>query len=136
MGAVVGICSDLIPALIEPFSSGSFGAAINPLVTVVYGLLGVLPWALALLYQESTGTPLGKPWFVYAVLALTYAGLAGIFYGSDLLDAGLGDNPILVKSILMGVFPRPRRRAHRRASFHRQVFPETDPRSHRYPFPQ
>lgn len=102
-GAVVGICSDLIPALIEPFSSGSFGAAINPLVTVVYGLLGVLPWALALLTKKHRNA-FRKPWFVYAVLALTYAGLAGIFYGSDLLDAGLGDNPILVKSILMGVF--------------------------------
>lgn len=102
-GAIVGVGADLIPALIEPFTSGAFGAAINPLVTVVYGLLGVLPWALSLLTRKFRGF-FKKPWVLYFVIVASLAGLAGIFFGTNLLDPGLGDNPTLVKWILLGVY--------------------------------
>lgn len=102
-GAIVGVGADLIPALIEPFASGTGGDAINPLITIVYGLLGILPWALRLLTKHLRGI-FKRPWIVYALLALSLGALAGVFYGTTLLDAGLGPDPFLVKSILLGLF--------------------------------
>jgi hypothetical protein len=99
-GAVVGVCSDLIPALVTPYGVST---AINPLITIVYGLLGIMPWALEKLTKHFRSV-LKKPWILYGLLAAILAGVAGIFYGTNLLDAGLGSNPILVKSILLGVF--------------------------------
>jgi hypothetical protein len=99
-GAIVGIGGDLIPALIEPISNGLGGSSINILITIVYGLLGVCPWALEKLTKHFR-SGLRKPWAIYATLALILGALAAVFFGSDLLDSGLN---YVAKWVLLGVF--------------------------------
>ena len=48
-GAIVGAGSDILGIVLFP---NSLGYAINPLFTLVYGLLGVLPWILYILIKR------------------------------------------------------------------------------------
>lgn len=69
LGAVVGAGSDLIPAIIAPTG------ALNPFITIVYGLLGILPWALEFLTKKVRSS-LRRPYSFYVAVAIIYVGVA------------------------------------------------------------
>ena len=72
-GAIVGAGSDILGIVLFP---NSLGYAINPLFTLVYGLLGVLPWILYILVKRIKNkyvpiiTFLGASVLVYAALVI------------------------------------------------------------------
>lgn len=82
-GAIVGGLADLIPAFGLPTGSYNF------LITIVYIILGVLPWLLEKLTRHFRSA-LRKPYLFYGVLALLLAVTALIFYLTDWLDKSFG----------------------------------------------
>lgn len=82
-GAVVGACADVIPAFV--ISQGQY----NFLITLVYVVLGVLPWLLEKLTRHFR-TALRKPYLFYVVLAVLLAVVATIFYATDWIDYSFG----------------------------------------------
>jgi ECF transporter S component (folate family) len=95
-GVLVGICSDIIPAFLVPTGSWMFP------ITIVYGLLGLVPWATMQLTKRMRGA-LKKPWILYAFLAVVLAAIGCVFFFTDLFDSGFGANPTLVKIIILAV---------------------------------
>ncbi|MFA6619806.1 MAG: hypothetical protein WCS90_01565 [Bacilli bacterium] len=82
-GAIVGGLADLIPAL--AYQTGEY----NFLITIVYILLGVLPWLLEKLTRHFRSA-LRKPYLFYVVLALIFVITVVIFYATDWLDKSFG----------------------------------------------
>ncbi|MCQ2772169.1 MAG: hypothetical protein MJ238_02685 [Bacilli bacterium] len=74
-GAIVGAGSDLLNAIIIP------QGAINYLLTIVYGLLGVAPWALKMLVARWEWTK--KPVVIWATFAVIFVGIAVIMFATD-----------------------------------------------------
>lgn len=72
-GAIVGAGSDILGIVLFP---NSLGYAINPLFTLVYGLLGVLPWILYILIKRINNrfvpiiTFLASSVLLYALLVI------------------------------------------------------------------
>jgi uncharacterized membrane protein len=95
-GALVGGCADLIPAF--AFPTGDF----NFLITIVYLLLGILPWALEKLTKRERSS-LKKPWILYCVLALIIAIMALLFYATDLFDSSFGTAAVWAKPTILAV---------------------------------
>lgn len=82
-GAIVGGLADLIPAL--TYQTGEY----NFLITIVYILLGVLPWLLEKLTRHFRSA-LRKPYLFYGVLTVIFAITAVIFYATNWLDQSFG----------------------------------------------
>jgi|LAHS01.1.fsa_nt_gb hypothetical protein len=82
-GAIVGACADLIPAF--TYSQGEY----NFLITFVYIILGILPWALEKITRRFRSA-LRKPYFFYAALAVIFVAVALIFYLTDWIDYSFG----------------------------------------------
>jgi hypothetical protein len=79
-GALVGAAADLIPAF--ALSQGEY----NFLITIVYVVLGVLPWLLEKLTKHFRSS-LKSPYYFYGLLALLFVALVCIFYATPLLDS-------------------------------------------------
>lgn len=95
-GMVVGAAADVIPAF--GFSTGSY----NFLITIVYGLFGILPWALEKLTKRFR-SGLRKPYAFYGALALIFIAIALIFYLTDWLDSNFGSSGVWAKPTILGV---------------------------------
>lgn len=76
-GAVVGAGSDILNAIIIP------QGAINYLLTIVYGLLGVAPWALKMLVSKWEWTK--KPQIIWVTFAVILVGIAALMYFTEWL---------------------------------------------------
>jgi ECF transporter S component (folate family) len=95
-GAVVGACSDLIPAF--TYSQGEY----NFLITFVYMILGILPWLL----EKGTRhfrTAFRKPYLFYGVLAVIFAILVAVFYATDWLDSSFGNAAYWAKPTVLAI---------------------------------
>ena len=95
-GMVVGAAADLIPAFVA--STGSY----NFLITIVYALFGVLPWALEK-FTKRFRSGLRKPYAFYGALALILVAVTLIFYLTDWLDSSFGNSGIWAKPTILGV---------------------------------
>lgn len=95
-GAIIGIGSDLIPAFL--YSTGSY----NFFVTIVYALLGVLPWLLSKFTRRFKNV-FALPWPFIVLLLLSLSFVAWFFFGTSLLDEGFGENALAMKLIVYGV---------------------------------
>jgi len=95
-GVVVGIGGDLIPAFL--YSTGSY----NFLLTIVYALLGVLPWCLSKITRRFHYF-FSKPWPFLSGLSLFLISLACFFFATNLLDEGFGEHAFTIKIIVFAV---------------------------------
>ena len=96
-GAVVGAGADLLGMLL--FAQGG---PINFVITVIYGLLGVLPWLLAL-GTKRIRTTLKKPWVLYGALAVLWGLLLVLLFATADFDSYFGADPLIPKLIVAGV---------------------------------
>lgn len=92
-GGLIGVLTDLLPALVYP--TGAF----NVFITLVYLLLGVCPYYLLKLLK---GAP---DWLLMAlpifVLIILEGVLAFLFYGTTLLDASFGEAAEWAKVLIL-----------------------------------
>lgn len=95
-GALIGGLADLIPAF--TYSQGDY----NFLITLVYVLLGVLPWALEKVTRHFRSA-LKKPYAFYGSLLVILAILATIFYATDWLDSSFGAAAVWAKPTILAV---------------------------------
>ena len=68
-GAVVGGGSDLLGSVIFPSTLG--GLSINPFITIIYTLLGIIPWAL-LFITKHIRRSFKYPWILYLAMLLLW----------------------------------------------------------------
>jgi len=90
LGAVVGVASDLIPAVIAPTG------AINIFITIVYGVLGILPWVLEFLTKKIR-TSLKRPYFFYGAVALIYVGVSIPMFVSSFFEDKFGEYAVFAR---------------------------------------
>lgn len=95
-GIVVGVASDLLPAFIYPTG------AVNFFVTIVYAILGFLPWVLEKLSRHFRAS-LRKPYYLYGALAGLLVLMACLFYATDLFDSSFGPSAGWAKPTILGV---------------------------------
>lgn len=95
-GAIVGALTDLIPAFLLPMG------AYNPFITLVYLLLGILPWVLEKLTRRFR-TVLQRPYVFYILLFLVFVSLVGLFYGTSFLDNSFGTAAIWAKPVVLAI---------------------------------
>lgn len=96
LGAVVGAGSDLIPAIVAPTGTG----IINPYITIVYGLLGVAPWALGFLTRKLRPS-LKKPYFFYIANALVLVAVIIPMFASNAFEGWFGGNALVAKIVAL-----------------------------------
>ncbi len=93
-GAVVGGLADLLPAFIYPTGAYNF------ILTIVYILLGILPWALEKLTRKiSRKFPF--TYVVVGLIILLFGAETFIFYGTSILDARLSYFGPYIKLIIL-----------------------------------
>jgi uncharacterized protein YneF (UPF0154 family) len=95
-GLIVGAAADAIPALIYPTGSYNF------LLTIVYGLLGVVPWCL----EKGTRhfrSFLRQSYMLYATLAAILVALGLVFYLTPLFDDTFGAQGYWAKPTILAV---------------------------------
>jgi ECF transporter S component (folate family) len=97
-GAIVGAAADLIPAFALPTGTGDW----NFLITLVYVILGILPWALQKATKHFRGQ-LRKPWALYSLMAADLAILACFFYATNWLDSSFGSGSYWIKPTILAV---------------------------------
>lgn len=107
-GAIVGAGADLLNAIIIP------QGAINYLLTIVYGLMGVAPWALNLLVSKFSWTK--KPYVIWGTFAVIFLGIAAIMLKTDWISGHgtffkdgvykqfFGSSDIALKAAALGIF--------------------------------
>lgn len=83
-GAVVGGVSDLISAFLFPTGAYNF------ILTIVYALLGVLPFLFRLLFSKFQKA-LSKPYIFWILMVMIFGILSYFLYGTDYLDSRFGD---------------------------------------------
>lgn len=69
-GAIIGAGSDILGALIFPSTLG--GLNINPFITLMYLVLGILPWLL-LFITKRVRHAFNKPWIIYIVMLVLWS---------------------------------------------------------------
>lgn len=92
-GGLIGIFTDLLPALVYPTGS------INIFITFVYLLLGVCPYFFHKIFRKSP-----KWFFLFLpiiVFAIVEGGLAFLFYGTNLLDESFGESGKWAKIVIL-----------------------------------
>ncbi len=95
-GALVGGVADVINAFL--ISTGAY----NPLITGVYVVLGMLPWALEKGTRRFRST-LRQPYAFYGALGAILVILAIFFYATDWLDGAFGSAAFWAKPTLLAV---------------------------------
>ncbi len=81
-GAIVGAGSDILGIVLFP---NSLGYGINPLFTLVYGLLGTLPWFIFFLVKRIKNQHIPLICLIIAGI-LTYLGLVYLIFFSELIN--------------------------------------------------
>ncbi len=84
-GVIVGAGSDLIPAIITPTGS------ILPLITLVYAVLGIVPWALVFLTKHFRKS-LKKPYVLYASMAIIAVGVMVPMFVTGFFEDKFGES--------------------------------------------
>lgn len=101
-GAIVGGAGDLIGIFIFSGLEGQ----INPLITIVYALLGVLPWCLMRVFSRFRES-LKKPYFLVAVMGLMLILLVCLFYAipstSEYFKNGFGEISIWMEPLILSL---------------------------------
>jgi ECF transporter S component (folate family) len=95
-GAIIGAASDLIPALV--LSTGPY----NVLITIVYAIMGILPWFLVKLTRRFRSA-LRQPYFFYVTLALILVMVSTIIFATDWLNRSFGTTSLNVKILVVVV---------------------------------
>lgn len=97
-GAIVGAGSDILGILLVP---NALGYSINPLFTLVYGLLGVLPWLLYWLVKKIKNLQISFICLGSAMILL-FALLVVLMFVSPIIDANYNFE-LYQKFIIVGV---------------------------------
>ena len=82
-GAIVGAGSDILGIVLFP---NSLGYGINPLFTVVYGLLGILPWLIYFLVKKVKNQQIPLICLISAMI-LIFAALVVLMFFSPIISA-------------------------------------------------
>lgn len=97
-GAIVGAGSDILGIVLFP---NALGYGINPLFTLVYGLLGVIPWLIYFLVKKIKNQQISFICLVSAMI-LVYAGLLILMFVSPIISLNY-NLELYVKFIIVGV---------------------------------
>ncbi|MCQ2773001.1 MAG: hypothetical protein MJ238_07015 [Bacilli bacterium] len=95
-GAIVGAGSDLIPAIIAPTGT------ILPLITLVYTVLGVVPWALEFLTRHLRKS-LKKPYVLYISMALIMVGVMIPMFLTQFFEDKFGESANIGRGLAVGI---------------------------------
>lgn len=97
-GAVVGIVSDFIPAMVA--ATGAY----NFFITIVYGILGVLPWIFEKITSKFRSS-LKPPFAVFIAMVVILAGLAAVLFFTDFIGGTVfkGEHVLVAKFIILGI---------------------------------
>ena len=95
-GAVIGMASDLFPGLLA--STGAY----NPFLTLVYGLLGVLPWILEK-FTKKFRSSLKPLYLFYSAMAVIYAVVVIILFATDFFVDVFKQNHEMARWIALGI---------------------------------
>ena len=97
-GAVVGIVSDFIPAMVA--ATGTY----NFFITIVYGILGVLPWIFEKITSKFRSS-LKPPFAVFIAMGVILAGLAAMLFFTDFIGGTVFQegNTLVIKFIILGI---------------------------------
>lgn len=97
-GAVVGMVSDLIPAMIAPTGAYNF------FITIVYGILGVLPWIFEKITSKFRSS-LKPPFAVFVSMGVILGGLAAVLFLTDFIGGQVfkGDYVLVTKFSILGI---------------------------------
>ncbi len=93
-GAAVGVFADMIPAFLLP--QGAF----NPLLSLVYALLGVLPYFLMALAKRFPRV-FAKPFPACFLFLMFIALLAIALYATPVLDGPFGESGVWLKPLIL-----------------------------------
>lgn len=101
-GAVVGGCGDILGILLFQGLEGQ----INPLLTIVYTMLGILPYLLEKLAKKVRGI-FNKPYAYYVGLAFMLFALVLLFYiipsTQDYFRNGFGSTYVWAEPLIVGL---------------------------------
>lgn len=97
-GVVVGIVSDFIPAMVA--ATGAY----NFFITIVYGILGVLPWIFEKITSKFRSS-LKPPFAVFIAMVVILAGLAAVLFFTDFIGGTVfkGEHVLVAKFIILGI---------------------------------
>ncbi len=100
-GAIVGSAGDMVGHFLFPM-----GGQFNPLITIVYLLLGILPWCL-MQFTSRIRDSLKKPYFLIATMALLLVLLVCFFYVipgmKEYFAKGFGDKAYWVEPLIIAL---------------------------------
>ena len=99
-GAIVGAGSDILGILIVP---SSLGYAINPLFTLVYGLLGILPWLIYTLIKRVKSPQIENICLISAAI-LIFAAVVYLMFLSPTIAANYSFETYQKWLIVSGAF--------------------------------
>jgi len=100
-GAVVGAGGDALGWLLLGTQTGP----LNFFITIIYGLLGVLPWLLLKL-SDHFRILFNKPFILYGLLAILWGVYVGFLFGSNVFDETFirwNMNVLIAKWVFFGV---------------------------------
>lgn len=97
-GAVVGVAADFIPAMVFPTGAYNF------FITIVYGILGVLPWIFEKITRKFRAS-LKPPFAVFIAMGVILAGLAAVLFLTDFVGGQVfkGEYVLVTKFIILGI---------------------------------
>ncbi|MBR4274955.1 MAG: ECF transporter S component [Bacilli bacterium] len=97
-GAVVGVAADFIPAMVFPTGAYNF------FITIVYGILGVLPWVFEKITRKFRAS-LKPPFAVFIAMGVILAGLAAVLFLTDFIGGQVfkGEYVLVTKFIILGI---------------------------------
>jgi len=95
-GVIVGAGSDLIPAIITPTGS------ILPLITLVYAILGVVPWLLVFITKQFRKS-LKKPYVLYVSMAVIAVGVIIPMFVTGFFESKFGDSANIARVLCIGI---------------------------------
>ena len=82
-GGIVGALSDILGIVLFP---NALGYAINPLFTLVYGLLGILPWCIFFLIKRISNIKISAICLVFAGILIFSSSIYLLFF-NDFINA-------------------------------------------------
>lgn len=97
-GAIVGMAGDFIPAMVMPTGAYNF------FITIVYGILGVLPWIFEKITRKFRAS-LKPPFAVFIAMGVILAGLVVTLFLTDFVGGQVfkGDYVLVTKFIILGI---------------------------------
>ncbi len=97
-GAIVGMAGDFIPAMVMPTGAYNF------FITIVYEILGVLPWIFEKITCKFRAS-LKPPFAVFIAMGVILAGLVATLFLTDFIGGQVfkGDYVLVTKFIILGI---------------------------------